>query len=1244
MRRWSKPLLCLVVLWFTRTSLLTVSARQVEDQDPPTSQSRSEYGAYRSKPESISSSSDSFTLVPQRPEAPEQILPDAFSSRPEALPSCLQPIGRWPYGPTYTLIVSGGYAYYGRGAVLTIADVSDPEAWKIIGEVEVRGPIRGIVVSGTRAYVAAGTAGLQVINVSDRRTPVIVRTVPTAGEARALVISGTCLYLADGASGLLVFDISNPSLPAQIGSFNTPGTAYGLFLAGVRAYVADGSSGLQIINISDPSSPVLLAKYSTQSTAYDVRVSGNYAYVATGSSGLAIVDISNPAMPKSYSTLDTPGTAVALSLSGTVLYVADGAYGLRLIDVSNPRYPRAVAVALSYDYTGDVALSGDYAYVADRSVVQVLYVPDTGKPAVVAAWLGFGNAWGMALNGPYLYLADGLSGLIVFDVSGSFIIERGYYVTPGFAYDVAAAGSYAYVADADEGLQVIDVSDPTKPVLAGSYDTPGTASAVALSGKYLYLADGERGLQIFDISGPGGPTRMGFLDTPDYAFGVAVSGNYAYVADSMSGLRIIDISNPRSPRDVGFCDTPGFASGVAVAGSYAYVADSASGLHVVDVSNPASPSVVSSVSTGGDAVKVVVSGGYAYVGATSSGLQVFNVSNPLAPVKVGSASTPELATGIVLSGDRVYVADGGCGFYVFSGCGIVSDCPTITIQSVDAASCPTIKVKVEVTNSAGQPVTGLTVGAFRITEDVVAKVFTSTALPTAGQYELSYSTGKTDGAKHALDVGVTVSTCTRHATGDYTLCGGGSTTSYEADVAPRESGGDGAVNSADSAQVARFAAALDSAVTGNELRKADCAPRSSLGNGTITTVDWVQAGRYAAGLDPLTLAGGPSSSATTPALGSSRAALAEAAAVPRTLAVSQVTASSGQTLSVPIILQSAGDENALGFSVSFDAGLLTFTSAVLGTSASGAALTVNDSQKAGGKLGILVGYPAGRKFNAGQRQVVVLKFKAGTVSANRTGTISFGDQPVLREVADVTAGALACGYYDGNVAVTAASPVYTQRLVFPQFVDGGGMTTRFAVFASPDLADAVVGRIRVYNSDATARSVTFGGITDNERAFALGPHGSQFWETAGVGAQAVPGWALVETTGAVHGMAGFEYRSGTTLLFSASALGVPPSRKFAVPVEDATKTGVAIVNPGEAPINVRLTLIRKSGVQTQLSPASLNPLGAKRHLPQFLHEMTGQGDFQGTLLIEVVGDGSVAVTGLYLNEGILSGLPVVIVE
>ncbi len=1240
MKRWSKTLLFSVALCFAWTTAIPVLADQIEDPVPPTKRSLSDYQAFRSKPDSSSSSSDSVEIRRQRPESGEQNLLGMISSEPEASPGCLQQISRWPYGPTYTVITSGNYAYYGRGAVFTIADKSDVASWKIIGESDVHGPINGIVKSGTLAYVAAGKAGLKVIDISDPRTPVIVRSVPTAGEAGAVAILSNCLYVADGASGLLIFDVSNPALPVLIGSFDTPGTAFGLTIFGRHAYVADGGQGLRIIDISDPSSPVSVSRCVTED-ARDVRVSNNEACVADGTGGLKIIDVSSPAAPVNDRSLNTAGIAVALSLSGGYAFLADGFNGLRIIDTS---YPYTVAAVPSFDFTSDVSLAGGYAYVADRSTVQVLDIAAADEPKRVAAWLGYGNAWGTALAGGHFYLADGDGGLIVFDVSASYIIETGYCVTPGFAYDVAVAGSHAYVADA-AGLQIIDVSDPTKPVAISSFNTTGTGTtnSVALSGKYAYLADGRAGLKIVDISNPAAPALAGSSSASTDAFGVAVSGDYAYVADGTTGLRILNISNPAYPAEVGFCDTPGTAFGVAVSGNYAYVADFDSGLHIVDVSNPKSPAIVATVPTGGLALRVVVAGGYAYVGAGPAGLQVVNVSNPTTPVVVGNASTAELATGVALAGDRVYVADAGCGFYVFSGCGIVGDCPTVAIQSVDTASCPTVKVKVGVTNSTGQPVTGLTVGAFTLTEDGVAKVLTSTALPTAGQYELSYMSAKNDGAQHALDVGATVSSCNRHATGSYTLCAAGSSTGYEADVAPRDSGGDGAVNSADWAQIGRFAAGLDSAAAGNEFSKADCAPRSSLGNGAITTVDWVQAARYASVLDPLTDVGGPSST-TAPAAGSSLASGIEAATASRSLAISQISATSGQTMPVPILLQSAGDEKAFGFSVSFDTSLLTFTGATVGSGATGASLHLNDSQKANGKLGVLIGFSGSQKFRAGQRQLLMLNFKAATVSAIRNGTISFGDQPIVREVADVAASALPCAYFEGNVAVTTVSPVYTQQLVFPQFVDGGGMTTRFAIFASPNLADAVVGRIRFYNSDATARSVTAGGITGTERRFSLSPHGSQFSETAGIGEQAIPGWALVETTGIVHGMAGFEYRSGETLLFSASALGVPPSRKLAIPVEDAVKTGVAIVNPGDAPINVKLTLIEKSGVQTEMSPASLNPLGAKRHVPQFVNELTGRADFQGTLVIEVVGDGSVAATGLYLNGGVLSGLPVVIVQ
>ncbi len=1232
-----KTVLFLVALCFTWTTALPVLADQIEDPAAPVKQSLSDYQAFRSNPDSSSSSSESVEIRRQRPESGEQNLLGMISSEPEASPGCLQLISRWPYGPTYTVITSGNYAYYGRGAVFTIADKSNVASWKIIGESDVRGPVNGIVLNGTRAYVAAGQAGLKVIDISDPRTPVIVRSVPTAGEAGALAILSNCLYLADGASGLLIFDVSNPALPVLISSFDTPGTAFGVTIFGRNAYVADGPQGLRIVDISDPSSPVFVSRIYTED-AHDVRVSKNEACVADGTGGLKIINVSNPATPEKVRSLNTAGTAVALSLSGGYAFLADGFNGLRIIDTS---YPYTVAAIPSYDFTSDVSLSGGYAYVADRSTVQVLDIGAASEPKRVAAWLGYGNAWGTALAGDHLYLADGDSGLIVFDVSASYIIETGYCGTPGFAYDVAVAGSHAYVADAT-GLQIIDVSDPTKPVAIGSFNSSGTASSVALSGKYAYVANGSAGLKIVDISNAASPTLVGSSNASVDAFGVAVSGDYAYVADGTTGLRIINIANPTSPAEVGFCDTPGTAFGVAVSGHYAYVADFDSGLHIVDVSNPKSPAIVATVPTGGLALRVVVAGGYAYVGAGPAGLQVINVSNPTTPVPVGNASTAELATGVALAGDRVYVADAGCGFYVFSGCGIVGDCPTVAIQSVSAASCPKVKVKVEVTNSTGQPVTGLTAGAFTLSEDGVAKALTSTVLPTAGQYELSYISAKNDGTQHALDVGATANSCNRHATGSFTLCAAGSATGYEADVAPRDSG-DGAVNSADWAQVGRFAAGLDSAAAGNEFSKADCAPRSSLGNGAITTVDWVQAARYASGLDPLTNVGGPIST-TAQAAGSSLVSGIEAATDPRSLAMTQISATSGQTMPVPILLQSAGDEKAFGFSVSFDASLLTFTGATVGSGATGASLHLNDSQKANGKLGVLIGFSGSQKFRAGQRQLLVLNFKAATVTTIRSGTISFGDQPALREVSDVAASVLPCAYFEGNVAVTTASPIYTQQLVFPQFVDGGGMTTRFAIFASPNLADAVVGRIRFFNSDATARSVTAGGITGTERRFSLSPHGSQFSETAGIGEQAIPGWALVETTGTVHGMAGFEFRSGETLVFSASALGVPPSRKLAIPVEDAVKTGVAIVNPGDAPINVKLTLIQKSGTQTEMSPTSLNPLGARKHLPQFVNEMTGQADFQGTLVIEVVGDGSVAATGLYMNGGVLSGLPVVIVQ
>jgi hypothetical protein len=262
------------------------------------------------------------------------------------------------------------------------------------------------------------------------------------------------------------------------------------------------------------------------------------------------------------------------------------------------------------------------------------------------------------------------------------------------------------------------------------------------------------------------------------------------------------------------------------------------------------------------------------------------------------------------------------------------------------------------------------------------------------------------------------------------------TVGYEGDVTPRPNGS-GAVSISDWVQVGRFAAGLDAITNSAEFQRADCAPRSSLGNGSITIADWVQAGRYAAGLDPLTPAGGPTVQTTGLAAQAVRA-LAPAGA--REVRVVSVPGTAGQPVSVSLELLAQGDENALGFSVTFDTARLTYTSAALGAGASGATLNINSSQTASGKLGMALALGAGQSFAAGTRALVTLTFQA---AANATGTaaVGFGNAPIPQEVSDALANVLSTTFTAGAVNFSApALPVLVTSPQSQSFNLGGATT------------------------------------------------------------------------------------------------------------------------------------------------------------------------------------------------------------
>jgi hypothetical protein len=243
---------------------------------------------------------------------------------------------------------------------------------------------------------------------------------------------------------------------------------------------------------------------------------------------------------------------------------------------------------------------------------------------------------------------------------------------------------------------------------------------------------------------------------------------------------------------------------------------------------------------------------------------------------------------------------------------------------------------------------------------------------------------------------------------------------YESDVAPRPNGNNnGSITISDWVQTGRFSAGLDTPAPGCEFQRADSAGRATLGNGAITVSDWVQAGRYAAGLDPATPVGGPTG--LSPETFNAGAPKNLKAAAGRLVRAVGTTLTPGQPTSVTIEFDSQGDENALGFSVTFDQNVLTYVSATAGSGASGATLNVNPGQAASGKLGFAVSQPAGATFSAGTKQLITINFNVAG-NANGSTNIGFGDQPVFREVVDPNVQELATTYTGTTLTINGAPP------------------------------------------------------------------------------------------------------------------------------------------------------------------------------------------------------------------------------
>lgn len=224
-------------------------------------------------------------------------------------------------------------------------------------------------------------------------------------------------------------------------------------------------------------------------------------------------------------------------------------------------------------------------------------------------------------------------------------------------------------------------------------------------------------------------------------------------------------------------------------------------------------------------------------------------------------------------------------------------------------------------------------------------------------------------------------------------------------------------------QVGRFVAGLDTAANGRIFQSADSAPRQTGGNGNLTVADWVQAGRFSAGLDPAEPGAGPESPANP---GPGRGTASPAGSTDRTLSISNVNAIPGRTAEALVSLTADGTENAVGFSVRFDAAVLSFAGTAAGSPDSGSIVNINTSRAAQGILGVALAKPAGAVFTKGENPLLRIRFTTSPTATNGT-ELTFGDSPVFREIANTAAQSLATLWTPATVSILRPSLAVESR-------------------------------------------------------------------------------------------------------------------------------------------------------------------------------------------------------------------------
>ena len=537
----------------------------------------------------------------------------------------------------------------------------DPDTLTPLGHTTVLpGLVREVALSGQRAFLGLGYAGLAIVDLADPAAPTVIGSFQPEGYVQGVAIEGDSVLLAAGSTGFWLLDASDPGdlsvnyrLPLE--------TASDVTVSGEYAYLLAGES-LHILALGDPSAPLLVAELPLAQKARDVHVAGNRAYIAVGEEGVRVADISDHTAPVELFSFPSREGAMALDLLGDSILVADYSAGLTVIDANSGtilgEYDTPGTAMDLVAHKGSVFLA-DYSEGVEQIEVQDPDNPMEGRPSFET--LGWVNK--VAVDGPVM-AAAGTAGLSILELDQltELPAPRSQLLAESDGgksiRDVLLQERRAYVVQDEVGLRIFDIAG--EPVEIGGYDR-NRARAVAVGEEYAYLVHAD-GLLVLDI-GVDPPSLVRQVAKEWEAADVLTTGKVLYVADKLGSVWVFDVSNPERLVETGRWERP--AKGLALGEMILVAAAGAKGLRTAAIGDPTRPIEMGRWLTE-DAREVAVIGQVAFLADARSGIHVIGLLNPAEPNEFGVLRTLGSPQGIAVDGERVYLADGAGGLMVYT--------------------------------------------------------------------------------------------------------------------------------------------------------------------------------------------------------------------------------------------------------------------------------------------------------------------------------------------------------------------------------------------------------------------------------------------------------------------------------------------------------------------------------------------------------------------------------------------------